>query len=417
MTAMTTKYWAFDKPAVSGLEDHDIFETRKDLKNKRIALVITGGIAAIKAPFIVRVLRSYGANVVVYASQNALKFTTTDALEWSSTNKVVTGLTSASEHLSDNNPFDAYLVAPATANIINKMAYGIADDPISTTLSSAIGRMEEGKTKILIAPTMHHTLHTSILTSSMLKLRNLGVRIIPPRTQNGKHNIPSRAVLVSEVCRAVSDSPLKGKRILVTGGPTPVPIDNVRRITNKFRGKLGIQILEELYLRGAEVLLIHGDGAYRPPEHLPFIIAKTYYEYLGYVEGELDRGKYDAGIFSAGVSDYFVENTQEGKIPSGQNLTLNLKPTLKVIDRVRKKHPELLMVSFKYQENMELSKLIDIARDRILNSGHSAVVANRGEDIYTNHHQAYLVDKENVKGMVGKSDIASCIADYLEEHL
>lgn len=410
---MTTKYWDFKKPDMSDLGDHSVFGTRKDLINKRIALIITGGIAAIKAPFIVRSLRSHGADVVVYASQNALKFTTVEALEWSSANKVITELTSASEHLSDNNPFDAYLIAPATANIINKMYYGIADDPVSTTLSSAIGRMEEGKTKILVAPTMHHTLHTNNLTKSMALLNGMGVRIIPPRTQNGKHNIPSRAVLVSEVCRSITDSPLKGKKILVTGGPTPVPIDNVRRITNKFRGKLGVHILEELYLRGAEVLLIHGDGAYRPPDHLPFVIAKTYDDYLSIVTKEAPN--YDIGIFSAGVADYCVKDTANGKIPSGQNLTLNLCPTEKVIDIVRKDNPNMFMVTFKYQENMELDKLLKIAKDRI-SDGHNAVIANLGDDFDKYGKQiAWLVNPDNTIRLAGKQTIATGIADYLEE--
>ena len=85
----------------------------------------------------------------------------------------------------------------------------------------------------------------------------------------------------------MSRSPLKGMAVLVTGGPTPVPLDAVRRITNRFRGKLGVRITEELYLRGADVCLIHGDGAFRPPKHLPWRLARTYDEYRDAVLGEL----------------------------------------------------------------------------------------------------------------------------------
>jgi phosphopantothenoylcysteine decarboxylase/phosphopantothenate--cysteine ligase len=407
------KDWDFSKPDLSDLGDHDVFTLRDDLKNKRIALVLTGGIAAIKAPFIARMLRRYGADVTVYATETALKFVTVDALEWSTTNKVVTELTSASEHLSDSDPFDAYLIAPATANIINKMAYGIADDAVSTTLASAIGRMEEGGTKVLVAPTMHHTLHTSILTEALERLHKIGVRIIPPREQNGKHNIPHEKVLVSEVCRETSTSPLKSERILVTGGPTPVPIDNVRRITNRFRGRLGICITEELYLRGADVILIHGDGAFRPPKHLPYIVARTYDEYLSYVKTKIVTGRYSAGIFSAGVADFRPEKEVAGKMPSGNNLTLNLVPTKKVIDIVQKLRPDLFMVSFKYQENIELDKLISIAENR-LRKGHNLVVANRGEEVSEKGEQiAHLVSNQGNTKSVGKANIARDIADYL----
>jgi phosphopantothenoylcysteine decarboxylase/phosphopantothenate--cysteine ligase len=414
--------WDFSKPNISNLGDHDVFQMRNDLNNKRIALIITGGIAAIKAPFIARMLRRYGADVVVYATKTALNFTTIDALEWSTTNKVITKLTSASEHLSDDNPFDAFLVAPATANIINKMASGIADDAVSTTLASAIGRMEEGTSKVLVAPTLHHTLHSSILTESLSKLDSLGVRIIPPRTENGKHNIPHEKVLVSEVCREVSTSQLKGQSILVTGGPTPTPIDNVRRITNRFRGRLGICITEELYLRGTDVMLIHGDGAYQPPRHLPYMIAKTYDDYLEKVVFELKYGNYKAGVFSAAVADYCPKKISEGKIPSGQNMTLDLVPTQKVIDVVRKNHPDLFMVSFKYQENISLDKLFEIAESR-LNKGHNIVVANRGEEVSDSGEQiAYIVrPSEDLhpyfarRRYTGKEQIAKGIVDCLEE--
>lgn len=410
--------WNFSKPDISDLGDHDVFADKDNLKGKRIALVLTGGIAAIKAPFIARMLRRYGADVVVYATKNALRFTTIEALEWCTNNKVVTELTSASEHLSDDKPFDAYLVAPATANMINKMAYGIADDPVSTTLASAIGRMEEGRSNVLIAPTMHHTLHTSILTEALCRLSVTGVRIIPPREQNGKHNIPHEKVLVTEVCRAVSKSRLKGQRILVTGGPTPVPIDNVRRITNRFRGRLGICIAEELYLRGANSLLVHGDGAFPVPKHIPHVIAKTYDDYANIL---MDKFRdYKVAILSAAVADYRPKTFTEGKIQSEQkDLVLELEPTRKIVDLIAV-HPKLQVISFKYQENMSHEKLIKIAQDRV-SKGHMAVVANRGEEVSEKGEQiAHLVKGTGLydnEKLIGKVNIAKGIADYLERQL
>jgi len=98
--------------------------------------------------------------------------------------------------------------------------------------------VEQGKSKVLIAPTMHNSLHNAILRESLQKLKAMGVHIIPPREANGKHNLPHEKTITAAVCRAASSSSLKGVPILVTGGPTPVPIDNVGRIVNRFRGKL-----------------------------------------------------------------------------------------------------------------------------------------------------------------------------------
>ncbi|HEC84316.1 MAG: phosphopantothenoylcysteine decarboxylase [Candidatus Parabeggiatoa sp. nov. 2] len=410
------KEWDMTPPPPSDLGDHDVFRLGNHLVGKRVALMVTGGIAAMKAPLVARSLRQQGAEVVAYVSSEALRYTTTDALEWSTTNPVVTRLSAYSEHLSDSTPFDLFLVAPATYNTINKMATGIADGVITTTLGSAIGRMEQGKSKVLVAPTMHNSLHNVILTESLKKLKAMGVRIIPPREANGKHNLPDEKTLTAEVCRAGSSSALKGCPILVTGGPTPVPIDNVRRIVNRFRGKLGVKMMEEFYLRGADVLLIHGDGGYLPPKHLPYVVAKTYDDYYYKVMAELEQKEYGIGIFSAGVADYKPEKTLPGKTPSGKKLSLNLIPTVKVIDEVKKRFPHLFMLTFKYQENISHNELMEIAYHR-LNSGYPAIVANRGEEVGANGEQiAHLVTGiGESRKLIGKQAIAVGIADYFEE--
>jgi phosphopantothenoylcysteine decarboxylase / phosphopantothenate---cysteine ligase len=248
--------WDFSPPPSSELGDHDVPPEGVHLQGRRVALLLTGSIAAMKAPLVARELRRQGADVVAFASGEALRYVTEETLEWSTTHRVVTRLTPAAEHLSDSAPFDAYLLAPATYNTINKMRHGIADSVITATLGSALGRMEQGRTQVLVAPTMHGSLHTAILTESLQALAGMGVRIIPPREDYGKHNLPEEERLVAEVCRAVSDSGLRGLPLLVTGGPTPVPVDSVRRLTNKFTGQLGIEIADELYLRGAGVLLV-----------------------------------------------------------------------------------------------------------------------------------------------------------------
>ena len=407
--------WDFQPPPESDLGDRQVELESNHLLNKRIALLVTGSIAAIKAPLIARTLRRQGAEVVAFVSQEALRYTTIDALEWSTTNTVVTKLTANAEHLSDEHPFAAYLVAPATYNTINKMRFGLADGVITSALGSALGRMERGKTQILIAPTMHGSLHNSILTQSLQELARLGVKIVPPKVANGKNNLPDEKAIAVAVCRAVSSSSLKGIPILVTAGPTPVPIDNIRRLTNRFTGRLGACIAEELYLRGAKVKLIHGLGSYSPPSYLPHKIVTTYDEYLTEVITELQQHQYSYGIFSAAVADYQPERVFPGKIPSGALSKIDLIPTKKAIEEVKAKFPSLAMITFKYQENISHEELITIANNR-LQQGYQMVVANRGEEHQqTGAQVAYLVTKEEQpKKVVGKQEIAKAIANYLE---
>ena len=408
--------WNFNTPPESNLGDRQVLLEGHHLQGKRIALLITGSIAALKAPFIARSLRRQGAEVVAFASSEALRYTTIDALEWSTTNPVITKLTAAAEHLSDENPFAAYLVAPATYNTINKIASGIADGVVTSSIASAIGRMERGKTSVMIAPAMHGSLHNSILTASLRKLQGIGVGIIPPMVAYGKNNLPSESVIVVTVCRAISNSPLKNIPILVTGGATPVPIDNVRRLTNRFTGTLGGKIAEELYYRGAKVKLIRGSGSYTPPDYLPQQTIISYEEYKNIVIQELTENKYYCAIFSAAVADYQSAEVFPGKISSGGALkSINLIPTAKVIAEVRDSFPKLFMVTFKYQENITHEQLIDIAQQR-LQQGYQMVVANRGEEKGENGEQiAYLVtSKKSPIKVMGKENIAIAIANYLE---
>ena len=416
---MTSNNWDLQPPAESELTDRAVAQESNRLQGQRIALLITGSIAALKAPLIARSLRRQGADVVAFVSTEALRYTTIDALEWSTTNPVVTKLTAAAEHLSDEDPFAAYVVAPATYNTINKLRQGIADSLITTTLASAIGRMEQGKTKILIAPAMHGSLHNSILQESLQHLKSLGVDYIAPRVAHGKNNLASETEIVAATIRTLSNSPLKNLPILVTGGATPVPIDNVRLLTNRFTGTLGGKIAEELYLQGADVKLIKGQGTYQPPSYLPVRAIATYQEYRQAVIAELQQTKYRCAIFSAAVADYQPKQIIPGKIPSGGALSkLELIPTAKVIREVRQQFPNLSMVTFKYQENITHQELMSIANSR-LEQGYQMVVANRGEEKGCNGEQiAYLVaPNQQPQQVTGKANIAIAIRQWLESSI
>jgi len=401
-------------PPPSDLGDRDVPRDGDHLAGLRVALLVTGGIAAFKAPLVARALRRQGAEVVAFASSEGLRYVAREALEWATVHPVVSALTAEAEHLSDAAPFDAYLIAPATYNTINKLAAGIADGVVTAAAASALGRMARGATRVLVAPTMHGSLHNPILTASLERLAGLGVRVVPPREDYGKHNLPDEPALVAEVCRAVSRSPLRGVRVLVTGGPTPVAVDAVRRLTNKFSGALGGRIAEELHLRGAEALLIHGAGRFEPPAHLPVRRVKSYDEYLAAVLDEL-AGGYAAGVFTASVADYRPREVLPGKTPSGGSLRLDLVPTEKVIRRVRERFPDLHMTVFKYEEGVDHERLIAVARER-LGQGYQAVVANRGEERGAGGAQVawLLAGGAEPRRAEGKPAIARAVADHLE---
>ena len=247
------------------------------------------------------------------------------------------------------------------------------------------------------------------------RFQRWGVRVIPPRSGQGKHNLPEPDVITVEVCRAVSRSPLRDRAILVTGGPTPVAIDSVREITTRFTGQLGIEVASELHRRGANVTLIHGRGTTHPPAWLPHQTASHYDQYRSLVSEVLGDRPYDYGIFSAAVADYRPATVFPGKVPSDGTLErIELVKTIKVIQEVRHRFPKLGLISFKYEEDVTLEELLAIARTR-LDHGHLAVVANRGEEVGPNGEQvAYLVDRENQpQRAVGKGAITLLLADFL----
>lgn len=411
------KPWALNPPTPTDLSDHDVPQLGGHLKGRSVALLVSGGIAAMKAPLIARMLRKYGAQVTAFVSQEALKYVTSDTLSWSCDRPIVTQLSPRAEHLGDGTSFDAYLVAPATYNTINKFALGIADGLLTTTLSSALGRAERGLTEILVVPTMHGSMHNTILTESLQRLNTLGVHIIPPREAYGKHNIPSEQSLAWAVSRALSDSPLKGRGILVTGGPTPVPLDGVRRLTNKFTGQLAIEIAQELHMRGAEVRLLLGAGSDAPPEELEPLTERVQ-DFNTYRQRSLALSAHPecrAGIFSSAVADYEPEVAAEGKIESGRTrLTLDLIPTTKVIRDVRDASPTLKMITFKYQEQVSHEELMNIASSRL--DMYDGVFANRGEERGPNNEQVgWLCSRGcDPKRLIGKPQIAQGIADFLE---
>ena len=262
-------------------------------------------------------------------------------------------LTAAAEHLSDSAPFDAYLLAPATYNSINKIAAGVADGVVTSAAASALGRLERGpRAAVLVAPTMHGSLHNRILVESLQRLHALGVRVVPPRDAYGKHNLPDERGAGRRGGRAPSAArPSAAGVSWSPGARRPVPIDGVRRIVNRFRGRLGIAVAAELHLRGAETLLVHGDGAFPVPSFIPHRVARTYDDYRAIVARGARPRLRGRRLLRRRRRLPPRRRRRRARSPAGRRSSPSRWcPRSKIIEEVRQGHPDLYMVTFKYQE-------------------------------------------------------------------
>lgn len=388
--------------------DRDLSPTGDALKGRTVALCLSGGIAAYRGPDLVRALRREGAQVIVYATPEALRFVSREALEWCSLGPVIERLDGKAQHVEDARNVDLYLLAPGTYSTLNKLAWGFADNAVTTTLASALGRLEQGQSQVMVVPTMHGSMVNSILKESLGRLEDRGVVVVPPRPGAGKANLPDVPELVERCIRRLGqiESPLAGRRILVTGGPTPVAVDDVRRLTNRFTGATAVGIAKALWRRGADVELILGGRAVTPPDWIDLIRVEDFDAY----EAAVMASTAEVGIFAAAVADYRPAEKQAGKVASGGALkAIDLVPTTKVLDRVINEKPAMKVVSFKLETGLSHEALIEIARDRV-KAGSSLVIANRVED----GGAATLVDSQGSREVTARDALAPAVVAWLE---
>jgi phosphopantothenoylcysteine decarboxylase/phosphopantothenate--cysteine ligase len=378
--------------------DRDLMLQSNALQGRKVALLVCGGIAAYRSPDLIRALRRQGAQVQVYVTQEALRFVTRDVLEWCSLSPVIDRLDGRAQHVEDGREIDLYLLAPATYSTINKFALGVADNAVTTTLATALGRLERGLCRIQVAPTMHGAMVNPILRESLARLSDLGVQVIAPRPGAGKANIPQVDSLVAGAVRGLAGlkggPSLAGKTVLITGGPTPVPIDDVRVLTNRFSGATAVAIAETFHAAGAEVQLLLSGTHLGAPDWIP---TRRVSSFDAYRDACLESVA-DLAIFSAAVADYRLAEPHSGKRPSGSaELNLQLVPTTKVVAAWRSAHARSKLVSFKLEAGLDDTALLEIAGRRL--GDHSdLVVANHveGGDLFLVHpqgHQAVARDQ------------------------
>ena len=386
----------------------------RKLLGKKIVLAIPGSIAAVECVKLARELIRHGAEVHAVMSESATKIIHPYAMEFATGNPVVTEITGFIEHVElageHENKADLILVCPATANTIGKIACGIDDTPVTTVVTTAFAH-----TPIMIAPAMHSTMYEHpIVVENIEKLKKLGVEFIGPRFEEGKAKVAPIDEIVYRVIKKLHPKNLEGKRVLVTAGATREYIDPIRYITNASSGKMGVAIAEEADFRGAEVTLIRTKGSV-PSFVENQIEVETVEEMLRAIEGELRAKKYDIVVLAAAVSDFRVKNKAETKIKSGKSLTLELEPTPKIIDRVKKLQPDVFLVGFKAETGLSEEELVEAARKQINRAGSDLVVANTLKAFGSDENEVLLVTRDAVKKLprMSKRELAERLWDEI----
>jgi len=377
----------------------------KALSGKTIVLGVTGSIAAVQTVQLARELIRYGASVYAVVTNAALSIIHEDALHYATGNPVIKSLTGRVEHVEffgANGYADLFLIAPATANTISKIAAGIDDTTVTTFATTAIG---EGK-KIMIVPAMHESMyrHPKVLENIKV-LESWGIDIVAPRLEEGIAKIADTDEIVLRVLRTLGDHSLSGKSVFVTSGATAESIDPIRILTNRASGKTGNAVAREAYIRGAEVYLFHRNmSKYSGLPHFHDVFAESCLDMTSIVTEKIaladpPRSGKNILISTAAISDYTLE-ADDSKIKSGvSELTLKLKPTKKLIEEACYTDPNLFIVAFKAETGILLSELIDIAASKIEEGVADMVVANdvKKKGMGTADNDVYLVTSEYLK--------------------
>jgi phosphopantothenoylcysteine decarboxylase/phosphopantothenate--cysteine ligase len=378
-----------------------------------VALGVTGSIAAVRVVELAHELRREGATVRAVTTPSAESIIHPWAIEFATDAPPITEITGRVEHVDlcgREGWADVLLVAPATANTVGKVASAVDDTPVTTCVTTALG----AGVPVVVAPAMHEPMydHPGVL-DALDRLESWGVNLVAPRLEEGKAKIADNEAIATAVARATGDRPLDGSNIVVTGGGTAEAVDPVRVLTNRASGQTGRAVARACHVMGADVTLVHA-GIGDPPE-TPGV------ETIG-VESTADllaatleaAGGADALVASAAVGDFTVE-TRDKKIRSGEPVTLNFRPTPKVITEVREAHPDLTVVGFKLEPGADDEAMVAEARALMDRTGLTIVVANDARAVGGTETRALLVRPEGEPEVIegSKADLGARVADAL----
>ena len=369
------------------VNDADVEFRGRSLANRRVLLIVTGGIAAVESVRLSRELRRHGAVITILMTSEAEKIITPLALSWASGTSALTGWNHEMAQLDD---YDAILVAPATRNTISKHIHGLMDSPATMALSAA--RVTD--TPILFVPSMHSDLFDDPVTSEHITaLRDEGSAVMFDELREGRRKQPDAVSIVAELCNLVNSELPDRKVVAITLGANRAPIDAVRAIQNASSGSTGWTIAQHLHRMGHRVICIAGKTSVAPEFPLPDVRrGGSPNEMLAVsLEVATSEPKPDAWIYSAAVLDYFAEPLSEKKPSGDKSWDISLIEGPKHISEIAPFVSGARRIGFKLETGVSVEVLIDRARQQIERYGVDAVVANLKEEVH---------DKESPRGRI-----------------
>lgn len=393
------------------------------LKGKTVLLGVTGGIAAYKSASLASMLVKSGANVHVLMTENAKNFINPITFETLTGNKCVTDTFDRNfefkvEHVALAKKADAVIIAPATANVIAKLAYGIADDMLTTTVLAC-------RCPKIIAPAMNTAMYENPVTQDNIeRLRHYGMEIAEPAYgylacgDTGAGKMPEPEDLIEYVYRSCAfPKDMAGIKVLVTAGPTQEAVDPVRYITNHSSGKMGYGIARVCMLRGADVTLVTGRTALKPPQFVdvvPVVSARDMYDAVVSRSGDMD-----VIIKAAAVADYRPSHVAEEKVKKhdGQ-MAIELERTDDILGYLgNHKREGQFLCGF----SMETEHVIENSRKKLEKKHLDMIVANNlkvpGAGFGTDTNIVTLIGNgfEEELPIMEKDKVAGCILDKILE--
>ncbi|HHL2030173.1 TPA: bifunctional phosphopantothenoylcysteine decarboxylase/phosphopantothenate--cysteine ligase CoaBC [Clostridium perfringens] len=348
------------------------------MKDKKCVVVgVSGGVAVYKALDVISRLRKKDVEVHVIMTKSATEFVTPLSFQSLSQNMVITDMFAEPkaweiQHISLAKKADLMLIVPATANIIGKVANGIADDMLSTTIMAT-------KAPVVFCPAMNTNMYENpIVQRNISLLKEFGYEFIEPASgrlacgDEGKGKLQDTEIIAEETLRRLhSTKDLLGKKVVVTAGPTMVPIDPVRILTNRSSGKMGYSIAEEARDRGAEVVLISGPTSLRKPNGIKVIDIKTNEDMFNAIKNEFKDA--DIVIKSAAVADYKAKNYSNEKIKKiGDDLNLIFERDRDILKTLGDMKKNQILVGFA----AESSNLKENAKGKLERKNLDYIVAN-----------------------------------------
>ena len=391
------------------------------LKGKTVVLGVTGSIAAYKIAYLASALVKLHADVNVIMTQNATNFINPITFETLTSNKCLVDTFDRNfqynvEHVALAKRADIFMVAPASANVIGKMANGIADDMLTTTILAA-------KCPKLVSPAMNTNMYTNqIVQDNLEKLKHYGFEIIDPANgylacgDTGAGKMPEPETLLQYILREIAcEKDLAGKRVLITAGPTQEKIDPVRYITNHSTGKMGYALAECCMRRGAEVTLVSGPVAIQPPMFVDVVPVTSAEDMAREVKTRADSQ--DIIIKAAAVADYRPVNPADEKIKKKDgDSSIELERTediLKYLGEHRKQGQFICGFS------METEHMVENSTAKLDKKNVDMIVANNlkvsGAGFGTDTNIVTLITRAGAKELpiMSKSEVADAIMDEI----